>query len=49
MWKYGNVWVAGRQPFNCGELLYTDYAQLPKEREQELGVTYVKDLDEFVG
>eukprot|EP00884_Botryococcus_braunii_P009968 jgi/Botrbrau1/18973/Bobra.0100s0010.1 len=37
------------RPFNCAELLYTDYAQLPKEREQELGVTYVKDLDEFVG
>jgi hypothetical protein len=36
------------QPFNCEKLLYTDYARLPEAKEKELGVTYVKVMDDFV-
>ena len=35
------------QGFDCAELLYSDYAQLPKEVEEKLGAKYTS-LEDMV-
>lgn len=36
------------QGFDCKELLYTDYKQLPAALEKSLNARYVKDVAELV-
>lgn len=37
------------KPFDCKELLYYDYAPLPKDAEEAVGCRRVENLDEFLG
>lgn len=37
------------KPFDCKELLYYDYTELPKEAAQAVGAKRVEDLNEFLG
>ena len=40
--------VASVQGFDCRELLYTDYKQLPAKLEKSLNCRYVPDVAEMV-
>jgi len=37
------------KPFDCKELLYYDYTELPKEAAQAVGAKRVEDFNEFLG